>query len=169
MSCFHLLRRVNSDLSNSLSDSITPPYLTAKPEVTYHRLRPKDSFIIIGSDGLWDMLTPSQAVRLVGEHMSGKTVLSPYTLPQRKGEDVKLSTIHATLMKRMEAFKLKPIDSNAATHLIRHALSGTDAGLDHNRLSYYLTIPDDTVRLFRDDITVTVIFLDTEYLSLRPL
>jgi len=136
--------------------------------VTYHRLRPKDSFIILGSDGLWDMLSPAQAVRLVGEFSSGKTVLSPYSLPQRKNEDIKLGTIHATLMRRMDSFKLKPIDSNAATHLIRHALSGTDYGLDHNRLSYYLTMPQDTVRLFRDDISATVIFLDTEYLSQRP-
>jgi pyruvate dehydrogenase phosphatase len=152
--------------------SVTPPYLTACPEVTYHKLRSKDSFIIIGSDGLWDMLSPSQAVRLVGEHMSGKTVLNPYTLPKGKGRtevDVKLGTIHETLMKRMEASKLKPIDSNAATHLIRHALSGADYGLDPNRLSYYLTIPEDTVRLFRDDITATVVFFDFDYLSQRPL
>ena len=156
-----------------IGQSVTPPYLTACPEITYHKLRSKDSFIIIGSDGLWDMLSPSQAVRLVGEHMSGKTVLSPYTLPTpkkgRKEVEVTLGALNHTLMRRQESFKLKPIDSNAATHLIRHALSGTDYGLDHNRLSYYLTMPEDTVRLFRDDITATVVFFDFDYLSQRPL
>ena len=38
----------------------TPPYLTARPEVTYHRLSPRDKFLVIGSDGLWDMMTPMQ-------------------------------------------------------------------------------------------------------------
>lgn len=27
----------------------TPPYLTAKPEVKYHRLTPRDKFLIIGN------------------------------------------------------------------------------------------------------------------------
>lgn len=38
----------------------TPPYLTARPDVTYHRLTPRDKFLIIASDGLWDCLTPLQ-------------------------------------------------------------------------------------------------------------
>ncbi|CAG7834495.1 unnamed protein product [Allacma fusca] len=149
------------------SNYLTPPYLTSRPEVTYHKLRVKDSFLIIASDGLWDMLSPSQAVRLVGEHQSGKTVLSPYKLPENQGHT--LGDVHNTLLKRMESFKLKPTDQNAATHLIRHALGGTEHGIDHNKMSNLLTLPEDTVRLFRDDITVTVIFFDPEYLSQRPL
>ncbi len=38
----------------------TPPYLTAKPEVTHHVLKPRDKFLIIASDGLWDQMTPMQ-------------------------------------------------------------------------------------------------------------
>jgi pyruvate dehydrogenase phosphatase len=34
----------------------TPPYLTAKPDVSYHKLTPKDKFVVLGSDGLWDVL-----------------------------------------------------------------------------------------------------------------
>lgn len=34
----------------------TPPYLTAKPDVQYHKLTPKDKFLVLGSDGLWDVL-----------------------------------------------------------------------------------------------------------------
>lgn len=45
----------------------TPPYLTCKPEVKHHRLTARDKFLIIGTDGLWDMMTPLQAVRLVGK------------------------------------------------------------------------------------------------------
>lgn len=50
---------------------LTPPYLDATPEITYHKLRPQDRFLILGTDGLWDELGNEEAVRLVGEHLSG--------------------------------------------------------------------------------------------------
>lgn len=143
-------------------------YFAAFPEVTYHKLRPQDRFLILGTDGLWDFLSPNEAVRLVGEHMSGKTVLSPFSLPNTT-EAIPLETIHQTLLRRAESFKVKPIDSNAATHLVRHALGTTDYGLEHHRIANYLTLPKDSVRLFRDDITVQVIFFDSAYLRQRPL
>lgn len=50
---------------------LTPPYLEVTPEITYHKLRPQDRFLILGTDGLWDEFTSEEAVRLVGEHLSG--------------------------------------------------------------------------------------------------
>lgn len=50
---------------------LTPPYLDVAPEITYHKLRPQDRFLILGTDGLWDELGNEEAVRLVGEHLSG--------------------------------------------------------------------------------------------------
>lgn len=139
----------------------TPPYLTAKPEVSYHRLSPRDKFLVIGSDGLWDMMTPMQVVRLVGEHMSGKSTLSPLQLSHN---NVQLKDIAALLKQRQAAMRLKPTDTNAATHLIRNALGGTAYGVDHGRLSQMLSLPQDMVRMFRDDITIQVVFFDDEYL-----
>jgi len=43
----------------------TPPYLTARPELTHYTLSPRDKFLVIASDGLWDLLSPTQVVRLV--------------------------------------------------------------------------------------------------------
>lgn len=43
----------------------TPPYLTALPELTEHRLSARDRFLIIASDGLWDMMSPGEAVQVV--------------------------------------------------------------------------------------------------------
>lgn len=143
----------------------TPPYLTAKPEVKYHRLTPRDKFLIIASDGLWDLMSPLQAVRLVGEHMSGKVTLSPLTLPRK---NMKLSEINKMLLQRKEGLKKKPLDSNAATHLLRNALGGTEYGIDHVKLSQLLTLPREVVRIFRDDITITVVYMDSEYLRHCP-
>lgn len=61
----------------------------------------------------------------------------------------------------------KPLDKNAATHLIRNALGGTEYGVEHSKLSHMLSLPQDIVRLFRDDITITVIYFDTDYLRQR--
>lgn len=48
----------------------SPPYLDAAPEIIYHKLRPQDRFLILGTDGLWDELGSEEAVRIVGEHLS---------------------------------------------------------------------------------------------------
>lgn len=48
----------------------TPPYLTALPELTEHRLSRRDRFLIIASDGLWDMLSPGEAVQVVQAALS---------------------------------------------------------------------------------------------------
>ena len=103
-----------------------------------------------------------QVIRLVGEHMQGKITLSPLLL--NESVDIRFSDLKKVLKKRQAAMKLKPQDLNSATHLIRSALGGTAYGVDHGRLSQMLTLPPDMVRMFRDDITVTVIFFDQEFL-----
>jgi pyruvate dehydrogenase phosphatase len=144
---------------------LTPPYLSAKPDIYYHRLAPKDRFLIIASDGLWDMLTPIQAVKLVGEHMKGKVFFNPLKLPRK---NIQLGDINDLLLHRKESLKSKPKDRNAATHLIRHAIGGTEYGVDHSRLAHLLSLTPDVSRMFRDDITVTVVYFDSEYLRQCP-
>lgn len=75
---------------------LTPPYLTAEPEISYHLITPRDRFLIIATDGIWDFMTPTQAVRLVGEHMIGKIFLQPF-FPKR---NLKLSEIAQMLSQR---------------------------------------------------------------------
>lgn len=146
-------------------DYHTPPYLSAQPDVFHYRLTPRDKFMVIASDGLWDMMSPHQVVKLVGEHMMGKVFFTPLKLQHK---DMQLGDINDVLKHRKEGLKSKPIDKNAATHLIRHALGGTDYGVEHSRLSEMLTLPQDISRLFRDDISVTVLYFDTEYLRYCP-
>ncbi|VVC29424.1 Hypothetical protein CINCED_3A012565 [Cinara cedri] len=97
----------------------TPPYLTAKPQVAHYHLQPRDKFLVLATDGLWDFMTPLQVVRLVGEHMSGKVTLTPLKLPRK---NMKLKEINNLLLQRRDSLKRKPVDANACTHLIRNAL-----------------------------------------------
>lgn len=76
---------------------LTPPYLTACPEVTHHILSPKDRFLVLATDGLWDLLSPMQVVKLVGEHMHGKAFLQPLKIPK---QDVTLGQIGQMLQHR---------------------------------------------------------------------
>ncbi|GFO46742.1 [pyruvate dehydrogenase [acetyl-transferring]]-phosphatase 1, mitochondrial [Plakobranchus ocellatus] len=136
----------------------TPPYLDAEPEIIHYRLSPKDRFLILASDGLWDSdgMTVEKAVSLVGHHTEGQQVLGPYRPP----ENVLLGEISATLRKRKESIAKRAIDDNVATHLVRHAL-----GLEHGCISAQLTLPEKLVRYYRDDITITVVHFNQEYIK----
>lgn len=107
----------------------SPPYLIATPQVVRKRLDVnRDRFIILASDGLWDMLTPQEAVNVAAQHWV----------------DYQGTPSHAG-----------PGDS-AASRLIRTALGGEN--MDTLRISALLSIPDNIARYYRDDITVLVIY-----------
>ena len=97
----------------------SPPYLTARPDITHHKLSHRDKFLVIASDGLWDMMSEAQVVRLVGQHIKGKSVFTPFETKTKTGGSLKLGDIAKSLKKRQQAMKNKPNDTNAATHLIR--------------------------------------------------
>ncbi|XP_051239393.1 pyruvate dehydrogenase [acetyl-transferring]-phosphatase 2, mitochondrial [Dicentrarchus labrax] len=137
---------------------LTPPYLDVAPEITYHKLRPQDRFLILGTDGLWDELGSEEAVRLIGEHLSGIHLQAPVSPSERQ---LKLGQMHELLLKRQ--VRASPaLDTNAATHLIRHALGTGEYGeLCQERLASMLALPEDLARMYRDDITATVVYLNS--------
>uniref|UniRef100_A0A0N5AGR5 PPM-type phosphatase domain-containing protein n=1 Tax=Syphacia muris TaxID=451379 RepID=A0A0N5AGR5_9BILA len=139
----------------------TPPYLSAQPEVLYHRLTLNDRFLVLASDGLWDWLDPDTVVRLVFDHELGLQTLIPY----QSGEGVPLSQVEEGLKHRAVGDNGKPLDANSATHLLRHALSGCSGGPDYRykRLAQLLHIPPGMARNYRDDITIIVIHLNPDY------
>lgn len=75
---------------------------------------------------------------------------------------MKLGWIHKLLLKRRA--RVSPaLDSNAATHLIRHALgTGEHGELSQERLATMLALPQDLARMYRDDITATVVYLNSD-------
>ncbi|XP_069724857.1 pyruvate dehydrogenase [acetyl-transferring]-phosphatase 2, mitochondrial [Phaenicophaeus curvirostris] len=137
----------------------TPPYLTAEPEVTYHKLRGKDKFLVIASDGLWEMLSNEKVVKLVGEHLTELSVQKPHLAFQKP---VNLGYMHSLLLQR-KTRGIASLDQNIATHLIRHAIGSNEYGeVDQEKLAAMLTLPEDLVRMYRDDITITVVYFNSE-------
>ncbi|KAK7822774.1 hypothetical protein U0070_022713 [Myodes glareolus] len=133
----------------------TPPYLTAEPEVTYHRLRPQDKFLVLATDGLWETMHRQDVVRIVGEYLTGMHHQQPIAVG---GYKVTLGQMHGLLTERRAKMSSVFEDQNAATHLIRHAVGNNEFGaVDHERLSKMLSLPEELARMYRDDITIIVV------------
>lgn len=134
----------------------TPPYLDAEPEVVHHHLTPKDKFLVLASDGLWECLSPDKVIQLVAGHLDGQQVLVNYA----PAEDATLKQVNDILGQRRSSLKNRALDSNAATHLLRCAL-----GPDHGQVSAQLTLPQPIVRFYRDDISIVVIYFDSDFIK----
>lgn len=104
----------------------TPPYLSAKPQIRYHRLGVTDRAIVLASDGLWDVLGHSDVAQLIGAYLD----------------------------RDPEVF-----EANAATMLIRRAIGEGWDGYDEMEVRRSLAHSPEESRMYRDDITVQVLFL----------
>lgn len=52
-------------------------------------------------------------------------------------------------------------DTNATTHVIRHALGGSDRTKQYQALGEVLSLPKEISRDFRDDITIVIVYFDS--------
>jgi pyruvate dehydrogenase phosphatase len=151
----------------------TPPYVTAEPVVTSTDIEPeKGDFVVLATDGLWEMLTNEEVIGLVGQwiekqnsaHSNSSSTawltswFKPSTpaLPVEKGgnsgksgliEDKSTAPIRQQQWsvngKNEGRFVLE--DKNAATHLIRNALGGRDRDM----VCALLTLPSPYSRRYR--------------------
>ncbi|XP_042262321.1 pyruvate dehydrogenase [acetyl-transferring]-phosphatase 1, mitochondrial-like [Thunnus maccoyii] len=136
---------------------LTPPYLSARPEVTRHHITPSDKFLVLATDGLWELMHRQTVVQLVGEQLTGLQQQRPI-IP---GVGVTLGGLQRLLLERKGRVLSVLEDLNAATHLLRHALGDDGYGaVALNRLTKMLSLPADLARRYRDDITVTVVHLN---------
>ncbi|XP_060076390.1 pyruvate dehydrogenase [acetyl-transferring]-phosphatase 1, mitochondrial-like [Ylistrum balloti] len=136
----------------------TPPYVTAEPEVIHHTLTPKDKFLIIASDGLWEQMPAEKVVQLVGGHNVGHQVPVNF----QPSPNMTLKDINEALKKRQDDLKQKPQDDNVCSYLLRHAL-----GPEHQRISETLSLAPGYARFYRDDISIIVVHFDSEYIKDR--
>ncbi|XP_021166379.2 pyruvate dehydrogenase [acetyl-transferring]-phosphatase 1, mitochondrial [Fundulus heteroclitus] len=151
------------DILSAITESVppphylTPPYLSARPEVTRHRIRPQDKFLVLATDGLWELMHRQTVVQLVGEHQAGLQHQRPIV----PSADTTLGSLQRLLLERRGRVQSVLEDQNVATHLLRHALGDDGYGsVAPNRLARMLSLPTDLARRYRDDITITVIHLN---------
>ncbi|XP_068171977.1 pyruvate dehydrogenase [acetyl-transferring]-phosphatase 1, mitochondrial-like isoform X2 [Antennarius striatus] len=136
---------------------LTPPYLIAEPEVTRHVIRPSDKFLVLASDGLWELMHRQTVVQLVGDQLTGLQQQRPI-IP---GTGMTLGTLQRLLLDRKGRVLSVLEDQNASTHLLRHTLGNDGYGaVAPNRLAKMLSLPPELARRYRDDITITIIQLN---------
>lgn len=130
----------------------TPPYLTAEPVVTSIKVDPaKRSFLILATDGLWDMLSSQQGVDLVGKWLESQPG-GGNTEPTHGSFD--FSHFRKGASWKFVEERTTTQDDNAAVHLARNALGGNHHELVAGRLAFSPPFS----RRVRDDITVQVVF-----------
>ncbi|KAH7099901.1 phosphatase 2C-like domain-containing protein [Auriculariales sp. MPI-PUGE-AT-0066] len=141
-----------------IPEAKTPPYVTARPEVTSREILPEDAleqgmrrFIVLGTDELYETLSNSEIVGLVGGALQ--------TEPP-KGEIAKEAIRETTQLAahpegtyfsepgygRNYKFIFK--DQNLATHVIRNSIAGSHTKL----LQTLLGLPKELSRNYRDDV-----------------
>ena len=149
----------------------TPPYVTAEPIVTSTRIQPENGdFMVMATDGLWEMLTNEEVVGLVGQwiekqnaeagqsgkgwfgFLSGKKEIKELPVEHTsttvtkggKGSDTPIRQQQWGVQgKEMERFVVE--DKNVATHLVRNALGGRNT----DTLCALLTLPAPYSRRYR--------------------
>jgi len=168
----------------------TPPYVTAEPEITTTKIQPENNdFVVMASDGLWEMLTNEEVVGLVGrwldkygvDNLKRKSSFGSTWLPSFLGGTSDTLPVEHTakdddkgpVRPRQWGISTKPDhftveDKNVASHLVRNALGGKNRDL----VSALLTLPSPYSRRYRDDLTIQVIFFgegpDTGKVELNP-
>lgn len=160
----------------------TPPYVTSQPVVTHRKLsflppasptsettttsnvadktKSELRFIVLATDGLWDQLSSSDVVALVGGHLVGLSGSVPKAqlsslIPTTLSSDPSAQTVEGKdKWRRDNGDAWAFVDDNVSTHLIRNAFGGAD----QRRLRRLLSIPAPLSRNYRDDVTVTVVW-----------
>ncbi|EGX94582.1 pyruvate dehydrogenase, putative [Cordyceps militaris CM01] len=140
-------------------DFRTPPYLTAEPVVTSTKIDPStQTFLIMATDGLWDMLSSQQAVDLVGQWVDSRGVPGDNNKPEATYEPFDFGQFWKGVNWKFIKRRTTNQDDNAAVHLTRNCLGGNHHELIAGRLAFSPPFS----RRVRDDITVQVAFFNSD-------
>lgn len=145
----------------------SPPYVTAEPIITTTQIQPEnDDFVVMATDGLWEMLTNEEVVGLVGKWLDDNQrdkKQNDKAWFSWGGKQKSMLPIEAVKEEASPGGQRQPIrvrqwgvnskdgdrfvceDRNAATHLVRNALGGKNTDM----LCALLTLPSPYSRRYR--------------------
>jgi pyruvate dehydrogenase phosphatase len=164
----------------------TPPYLTAEPEIKETKIQTgaHPDFLIMASDGLWDLMSNEDAVMCVQmwlekhkpadfinnndnnngleskmtSHQSLTEYMTPSDNTPDKDDDTYYDADEKCLKWRVSPKHFVVEDEHAGVHLIKNALGGSRRRL----FEAVMSIQPPLSRNVRDDITVHVIFFGVD-------
>lgn len=56
-------------VSRAIGDVNLKPYVTCDPEITLHTITPDDQYIILASDGLWDVMSNEEVGTFITRYL----------------------------------------------------------------------------------------------------
>ncbi|KDO19430.1 hypothetical protein SPRG_15420 [Saprolegnia parasitica CBS 223.65] len=66
-------------VSRAIGDRMLKPYVIAEPEITEHERCDDDAYLVLASDGVWDVLSNAEVARMVLQadsiHLAAKTIM----------------------------------------------------------------------------------------------
>ncbi|KAK0388892.1 hypothetical protein NLU13_2469 [Sarocladium strictum] len=136
----------------------SPPYLTARPEVTTRRVQPATDFVILASDGLWDVMSSADAVscveRWLAARRAGKAEAEAGVATE--GTFAVDKDGYGRYRSTPKDFAIEDLD-NAAVCLAKNAFGGRRRDMFRGIMTAYSPLS----RYVRDDVTIQVIFFHT--------
>lgn len=140
----------------------SPPYLTAKPEITRIELTSADRYLIVATDGLWDMLSAKQAGNLLTEVTHRKRVCPATQLLWSSLTNIPEQMIRAILTGPNYSGSF--IDELFQSSNGSNVLNTREQRKAISRALKLLSLPSGLARYHRDDITILVFELfDRDY------
>lgn len=143
----------------------TPPYVTAEPVITTTKIDPsKGDFVVMATDGLWEMLSNEEVVGLVAQWLDqqksdsgskawlqswfsfgGQKQFPVETANNAEGEGQRRPIRQQQYGLSEGTSRFVYEDKNVATHIVRNAMGGKD----HDMLCALLTLPSPYSRRYR--------------------
>ncbi|KAG5951219.1 hypothetical protein E4U53_003551 [Claviceps sorghi] len=166
----------------------TPPYVTAEPVVTTTKINPSNGdFLVLATDGLWEMLTNEEVVGLVGQWIESQAqaaATSPSSSPPKSQFEAAWSKIFGSASQdkslpveqassssshdgqrtpiRLQQWGLDPAAKDRFVvkdnNVATHLVRNALGGTNDEQVRALLTLPSPFSRRYRDDLTVQVIF-----------
>lgn len=128
------------------------PYITVEPSVATLELDGSEKFLILGSDGLWEVLTPEEAVQIVDSFGAYEC--------DGPGPTLVLTRVVLAAGGRPTADSAQSLFFSTVSAALIHAALEKIAHRDGLMLHEVLALPPGPARRrFHDDITCTVVYI----------
>ncbi|KAG5975910.1 hypothetical protein E4U55_007534 [Claviceps digitariae] len=164
----------------------TPPYVTAEPVVTTTKVNPSNGdFLVLATDGLWEMLTNEEVVGLVGQWIESQAAATSSSSSSKSQFEAAWSKIFGSTSSnkplpveqassssssqdgqktpiRLQQWGIDPAAKDRFVvmdnNVATHLVRNALGGSNDEQVRALLTLPSPFSRRYRDDLTVQVIF-----------
>lgn len=140
-------------VSRAIGDSVAASVgVTCEPEVWQRQIESNDAFIILASDGVWEFMTPQEAVDLVAEF----DLTDGGAKPNKDKQDVEDQGADGKTTEKQRTIEGESEEAAAAAEEEESGVKAAAAALVTEAQKRWAANDEDS----RDDITVVIIPLD---------